>query len=191
MSPENPTHAAFNIRQQMFHECCAMAEYALAKGLQLPLDVAQTVDAFATAYDAVDNAPAQPDLAGLVSAHQTLSALVKPALPGSILLLNQEQKGSRIWTFLGPVPIIRQMMIAALFSMSFFILIALSPDITVGSGEILKSHGWPLLLSLLFYIAAAGLGPVLRLCTRPIPTSRRVLLTPPTTLHTGYVFAWA
>ena len=147
-----------DIQKQVFQECRTMAEYALSNGLAVPVDVVETIaaagqDPLPEATDA-----AKTGLDRLVSAHQTLSGLVKPALPRTILLLDREQKSNNIWGFLGPVSIIRQMMIAAFISTASFILIALSPDITVGAGDIFQSHGWPLLLNLLFYISAAGLG---------------------------------
>ncbi|HEX5337291.1 MAG TPA: hypothetical protein VFW53_02530 [Gallionella sp.] len=158
MNHEYTPIAAFNIREQLFQECRVMAEYSLANGLPLPLDVAKAIDEAAAA--AADASVARPDLADLVSAHQTLSELIKPALPRTILLLDQEQKTKRLRNVLGPVPIIRQMMVASMISVAFFILLALSPAVNTkaATGDILTSHGFPLLVNLLFYIAAAGLG---------------------------------
>lgn len=151
------------IREQLFQECRAMAEFSFANGLQVPVNVAKTIDEFTdmdTSPKESDTAPvkAKPDLERLVTAHHVLSSLVKPALPRTILLLDCEQNANSWLKILGPVSIIRQMMVALIFSLVAFIFLAITPDISVGAGDILKSGGEKLLLNLLFYIAAAGLG---------------------------------
>ena len=160
MSQASAPLQPLDLRDQVYQECRAMAEYAFANGLPVPVGTINTIEGYANppAADTPDTAAAPPDLGGLVAAHQVLANLIKPALPRTILLLDSEQKSGNTWRFLGPVAIIRQMMIASFVSMACFILLALSPDVTVGAGDILKSNGLPLLENLLFYIAAAGLG---------------------------------
>lgn len=162
MSLRKP-HRQLNIREQLFRECSSMAEYALSKGLQVPASVITALDVSAVpdaTPDTTGGIPAAtlPDAASLAAAHQALAELVKPALPQTLLLLDQERSSGGLWNYLGPIPIIRHMMIASLLSMIAFIALGLSPDVTTGAGDILKSDGLKLLLNLLFFIAAAGLG---------------------------------
>lgn len=155
-------HWQINIRQQLLLECRCMADYALTQGRQVPAAVITAIDVSAapdTAQADIGGTVAPlPDAAALTAAHQTLVELVKPALPQTLLLLDQERSSGGLWNYLGPIPIIRHMMIASLFSLVSFIGLALSPDVTVGAGDILKSDGLKLLLNLLFFISAAGLG---------------------------------
>ena len=100
-----------------------MAEYSFANGLQVPVNVAKTIDEFTVTDSSLEDsdiAPVQtkPDLERLVSAHHLLSSMVKPALPRTILLLDFEKNSDSWLNFLGPVSIIRQMMIAVIFSLA-------------------------------------------------------------------------
>jgi len=163
MSTINSQQTRLNIRELLFQECRSMVEYAFANGLPVPIEVAKTIDELnptASTPKELDEISEQPNpnLDSLVIAHQTLSALVKPALPRTILLLETEHRSNHFWNFLGPVPIIRQMMIASLMSLLLFVAFAYSADVTVGAGNILSTHGMPLLKNLCFYLAAAGLG---------------------------------
>ncbi|MFW2373813.1 MAG: hypothetical protein ACN4GM_11885 [Gammaproteobacteria bacterium] len=163
MNKTKQPYSQLYIREQLFQECRAMAEYSFANGLQVPVNVAKTIDVFTDAYfspEESDTTPvkAKPDLDRLITAHHVLSSLVKPALPRTILLLDCEQNTDSWLKILGPVSIIRQMMVALILSLAAFIFLALSRDITEGAGDILKSGGSKLLQNLLFYIAAAGLG---------------------------------
>lgn len=153
MSGEKQLYQPSDILQQVFLECRAMAEYSFANGLSVPVDVANTIEDFISA-----EGDDKPTLDRLVAAHQALAILVKPALPRTILLLDKEQKSDNMWNFLGPVSTIRQMMMASFISTACFILLALFPEVNVEGGDILQSHGVPLLMNLLFYISAAGLG---------------------------------
>jgi len=151
------------IREQLFQECRAMANFSFANGLHVPVNVAKAIDEFTDTDSSPkesDTAPvkAKPDLERLVTAHHVLSFLIKPALPRTILLLDCEQNTGSWLKILGPVSIIRQMMVALIFSLAAFIFLAISPDVSVGAGDILESDGLKLLQNLLFYIAAAGLG---------------------------------
>jgi len=163
MSKTKQPYSQLYIREQLFQECRAMAEYCFANGLQVPVNVAKTIDEFTDMYFSPKESEttpvkAKPDLDRLVMAHQILSSLVKPALPRTILLLDCEQNTDSWLKMLGPVSIIRQMMVALIISLVAFIILALSRDVSEGAGDILKSEGSELLQNLLFYIAAAGLG---------------------------------
>lgn len=163
MSKDSDPYAHLNIREQLIQESHSMAKYAISNGSQVPVDVLKTIESFARhpAHKAANDAPPPEslDLQPLIFAHQTLSGIVKPALPRTLLLLDKEQNTTnRFLQIFGPVPIIRQMMAAALFCLTLFILLSLSQDVAVNEGNMLRSHGWVLLQNLMFFLAAAGLG---------------------------------
>ncbi|MCK9200108.1 MAG: hypothetical protein M0P59_02280 [Gallionella sp.] len=155
-------YARLGISEQLYQESRAMAEYALSNGNQVPVDVLKTIDRFGSLRLSKHTKEANDepgiDLEPLIVAHQTLSAIVKPALPRTLLLLDREQDCNSRWLILGPVPIIRQMMVASLISLTAFIALSLSPDVAADAGNMLRSNGLVLLQNLLFFLAAAGLG---------------------------------
>lgn len=170
----NP-YGGLQLPQQIYMECRAMAEFALSKGLAVPPKAITTIEEFSdvmTANKATeDGAPLNEmptgastqmvpkrDLPELVSVHQTLSRLVQPATPQTILLLDMEQESDRRFKFLGPVGLVRQMMLAALASLIIFVGVVLTPYINDQGGNIFTMSGITLFLNLLFYMSAAGLG---------------------------------
>ena len=98
------------------------------------------------------------DIAPLVAVHDELAQTVQPATPQTILLLDIEQETSSVIKFLGPVGLVRQMMMAAIISLFVFVSSALSPSVKQDGGDILSGSGSELFLNLLFFLAAAGLG---------------------------------
>jgi len=157
----NP-YARLNLRDQLFREGRAMAEYALANGNKVPASVIKTIESFTVKSDNVVEEEASVrqdlDIEDLVVAHGILVKLVEPAKPKTILLLDMEQKAKGIFKFLGPVALIRQMMIAAILSLAFFVILAMTEAVSVNAGNIMSQFGPNLLINLLFYLAAAGLG---------------------------------
>ena len=162
--PMNP-YANLQLRRQIYLEARAMAEFALSKGRTVPAQVITTIEAFedeaepapAAANEGPDApaAPAKQPIDNLVQAHDELVALVAPATPKTILLLDMEQERNHFFKFLGPVGLVRQMMMLAILSLVLFIALSLSPS--VDSTE-LSAKGLPGLMDMLFFLAAAGLG---------------------------------
>lgn len=164
-------YSKLQLREQIYEESRAMAEYALARGTKVTASTVKTIESFEIhkkgAEDQGDTVTIRHDidLEPLVSVHEYLTTLVEPATPRTILLLDKEQEVSGFWKFLGPVSMIRQMMLAAAISLFLFIFIGLSADvnsnITKGNESIqtiLDLNGQILLMNLLFFLAAAGLG---------------------------------
>jgi len=161
MANSDQPYTGMGLREQLFMEARAMAEYALANGFKVPISVIQTLELFEVKSTEVLVEPdvnLQLPVDDLVRAHSALVRLVEPAKPSTILLLDCEQKSSSRLKFLGPVSLIRQMMVAAIISMVMFITLALSHYVKEDGGHILSSGGIPLLLNLLFFLSAAGLG---------------------------------
>lgn len=133
--------------------CEAMVRYALASGKPVPEPVVATVQ---DAIQVSSDGGAPRDLEGLVRAHTELVHIVAPATPRTILLLSQERE-SRL-AMLGPVRLVRHMLIVVIVLLVAFVVLATSPDVNHGSGDIFTTSGVPLLLNELFLLTAGGLG---------------------------------
>lgn len=160
-------YAGLSLRKQLYLEARAMAEHALANGSHVPAEVIKTIESFTTVTDVTGNEEDlssllknDADIDDLVDVHNMLVKIVEPAKPRTILLLDMEQKTTGFWKLLGPVSLIRQMILASITCLALFVLISLSGHVNsqIESSGILESQGIPLLLNLLFYLAAAGLG---------------------------------
>jgi hypothetical protein len=139
---------------QIVDACEAMVRYALASGKAVPESVVVAVqDAIQASSDG--GGPAR-DLDRLVRAHAELVHIVAPATPRTILLLSRERE-SRL-AMLGPVRLVRHMLIVVIVLLAAFVLLATSPEVNHGSGDIFTSSGMPLLLNELFLLTAGGLG---------------------------------
>ena len=97
------------------------------------------------------------DLTGI---HARLSAILMPATPRTVLLLDNESRRSGFWQFLGPVQLIRRMMFVAILFLIAFIVVSTSELVNAASVNegIFASSGFELLLNLGFLFCAAGLG---------------------------------
>jgi hypothetical protein len=146
------------LEQQLFEEAGAMARHAIAAGLTPDPEVMSAIARYEATAGSTTGSQPNAQLDGLLHAHMSLARLVDPAKPRTILMLAREQKKTGPLRILGPIPLIRQMMGAALISLCLFILLGLSPHVNPDGGNILHSDGLPLLLNLLFFLAAAGLG---------------------------------
>ncbi len=146
----NPDNTEPSLRDYLISECEAMAKYAFASGLAVPGILMQKLE---TAKKMQDGGINQ-----LTLVHERLAHIVAPATPRTILLLDTESQKKGVFKFLGPVPLIRRLMLAAILSLIAFVLLSLSPDVNTRGGGILESSGLPLLYNELFYLSAAGLG---------------------------------
>jgi hypothetical protein len=173
-----------SLREQLVRESIAMAKYAFASAKAVSGNIIQIIEHFANDVGILDIA--QEDIKGLTAqqkddektsseyigqegkltiktliiAHERLTRIVEPATPRTILLMDQEKRRKGKLAFLGPVPFIRRMMMAAIICLLLFITISLSPDINnePDAWNLYKLDGLALLLKELFLICSAGLG---------------------------------
>jgi hypothetical protein len=167
------------IRLQLIDECDAIARHALGEGVAIPAWIADVVERSSAEEREIESegkplsrsdphesgewnmtallAPSRVGLGELVRAHAALARMILPATPRGILLLSRGRIHGRLRA-LGPVRLIRQMLVVVIVMPAAFVAIAISPDIRANSGDIFNSSGFPLLLNELFYIAAGGLG---------------------------------
>jgi hypothetical protein len=143
------------LEKQVLLAAEAMVRYALASGLRVPASVVDTVRRADSTYR---HAPDEeiPEFDALLRAHAELVRIVAPATPRTILLVSEGRR-SRL-SMLGPVRLVRQMLIAVVVLLVSFVLLAMSPDVNARSGDPLTSSGPALLVNELFFIALGGLG---------------------------------
>jgi len=160
-SNNNQVHKV-SLREQLVLECTAMAKHAFASGLQVPEKTIRVLDGFTGQKPGTDGADEgeRMDSGPLILAHEQLTKIVEPAKPRTILLMDKESDRPGLLKFLGVVPFIRRMMLAAIVCLILFITISLSPAINnkPESWDLFQSSGWELLLKELFLLSAAGLG---------------------------------
>jgi hypothetical protein len=151
----------------MLRECRAMASHALASGDEVPASVLQTIQALGpTPQNAspTPNEQSSADMEQLTAAHQRLVTIVAPATPRAITLLQQEAAAGGVKRFFGAVPLVRQLMAAALIFLVMLVAFATSDATSVLPGaagnqwSIFTSSGKPMLIRLLFLMSAAGMG---------------------------------
>ncbi|HEV7589794.1 MAG TPA: hypothetical protein VGO40_16895 [Longimicrobium sp.] len=153
---KHPLPAALGVREQLVHESVAMAQYALASGMNVsPATVATLEQSRAAPADAPG------DIAAIVKVHDQLSKLVSPATPRALLLLGPDHAANNrggLKAMLGSVGLVRRMMIAAIVSMVVYIAVGLSPDVNGTVQTVQNNAGLPLLLNELAWLAAAAMG---------------------------------
>jgi hypothetical protein len=178
---------SMTLEHHVLAECLAMAKYAFSSGMIVPGWLAERLDAIATQVlqkevkssmtvdmlDAELDAEAEGELSvlpaevnptnplkELSTIHRNLAEIILPATPRTILLLASESARAGLWRFLGPVRLVRGLVLMALMCLASFVALATSADVnTVSvSKNILEIHGFPLLLNLLFLLTAAALG---------------------------------
>ena len=87
-------------------------------------------------------------LSELAVIHQALAAVVAPATPRTILLLAEESAHKHFFSFMGPVPLVRHMMLAAIVSLIGVVTIGLSSEVDQRnmSLSLLQLSGMPLFM---------------------------------------------
>lgn len=153
--------------QHVYAECEAMVKFALGSGLRIPAPLVEQFDFLskwsreklaAEAGEANPDAPIPKSLIRqLAVIHMELSEIVRPATPRTILLLHQDRNAH---SFLGPVPLIRRMMVATFVCLVVLIAVSLSPSVdgTAENASMTTASGIPLLLNELFFLMSAAIG---------------------------------
>src|ERR671914_1365021 len=135
----------------------AMLRYALASGIAVPAAIFEVVERAERRRAQDDPKPPSADeMRRLVHAHAELVRIVAPATPRTILLLSEGRR-SRL-AMLGPVRLVRQMLVAVLIMLVVFVGLSTTSYVNETSGDILTSTGLSLFVNELFFLAAGGLG---------------------------------
>lgn len=102
----------------------------------------------------------RPLMEDLLPAHNDLKGLVSPATPNALLANCDLINNTGFLRFLGPYPVVRHLALANIFFLLLFFGISLRPEVnlTTLNLSIYEQSGFPLLIKLVFLVAAAGLG---------------------------------
>jgi hypothetical protein len=105
------------------------------------------------------NSP-EVDAERLARIHGRLVEIVAPATPRTVLLLASETAKKRVWKFLGPVPLIRRMLVVAVVFLITLIVVSLSHfvDGNPNNFSFVHNSGISLLVNELFLLSAATIG---------------------------------
>ncbi|MBI5771552.1 MAG: hypothetical protein HZA93_27510 [Verrucomicrobia bacterium] len=149
------------LQNRLLSEAGAMAEAALSRGKDVPPKVITDIEAAKKARSGEQPVP-DDLLANLVSAHHTLARLIAPATPRTMMLLQVEGRSSNAFLrLLGPISLVRHLMLAAAVSLLAFIAMCYTPYTNPDQGaykSFLSLDGWQLLANIILYLSSAGLG---------------------------------
>jgi hypothetical protein len=166
------------LERHLLDECNAMAKYTLDAGKSVSANLLQELHDLELLFGSQNHStatdhdqqkisstptPKVKDIAiskKLALIHNSLSKTVAPARPDALLLLASEAQRGGLKLYLGPIPLIRHMMIVALISLSGFILVSLSGEIDGSSTSysLVGNSGYSLFYNELFLLTAAAVG---------------------------------
>jgi hypothetical protein len=158
-----------------------MVQYALSTGRVVPAEVMERLDraisalggqvAVATPDSGDDEPPTGAEsrtasvtttsrLVSLAAAHAGLALAIVPATPEAVRLIADERERHPLWCEFGPLPLVRQMLGLALFSLVILLGVSISAVIDTAnmSASLLELSGYPLLMVEVFLVSAASLG---------------------------------
>lgn len=141
-----------SLSEQAYQECLAMAKYALASGKRIPQGTMEILQKFASRSKS-------QNIKSLVQIHEKLARVIAPATPQTILILETEAAKKNFFNFLGLLPLVRRLMLAAFIFLTLFIGVQTFPEADLAiNPNILDTEYGIFLLLVLTLIAAAGLG---------------------------------
>lgn len=144
------------LRREMTAEIQLMLRFAWSRGLALPDELGEGLATLERPSSMDGGAP----LAALASIHAGLTRAIAPALPVTLCLMDL-QAHDRGWrSFMGPIANVRRLLGAAFTFLGLFVLLSLSPSLTVATmnADIYAADGLPQLVVLSFLLSAAGIG---------------------------------
>ncbi len=144
-----------SIKHYLLEECCAMIKHLSADGKTIPAIASALLTA--DKKQCSDNSLHEEEV---LKIHNELSRKIAPARPKTIWLLCKESQKKGILNFLGPVNLVKRLMLVAIISLILFIIISLSNHINNENvhDTIFEKSGMSLFIILSFYITSASLG---------------------------------
>ena len=159
-----------SLKRQLLEECVTMANYALTSGISVPGKVLIAIEEVITDRKEEQPKPSGEELSDvelerLNAAHQILSQLVAPSTPRTIHLMARQQVKYPVLCHIGPLPLIRWLLGAAIMFLVLLIGLAttdatnlVDPEGNPTDWSIFNSSGTTLLTRMMFLLSAAGLG---------------------------------
>jgi len=162
-APRNspPAETGNPLKDAIEAEVLAMLRFAWSRGLSLPADVGQRINSLDAAVQGPSGGMGVGlPLAALAELHADLARAVAPAMPITLLLMENplNQKGWR--AIAGPIDNLRRLMIAAVAFMLLFIGISLCSSLNAETmrGDIYNLNGPQQMVVMIFLLSAAGIG---------------------------------
>jgi hypothetical protein len=145
---------------QLQTECELMAAYALRHGLPVSPDIVSRIAQLSGLLGSGVSRQRHVLLHELADMHYKLRVAVAPSTPLAIELLMPDRLMRQRFAWLGPVPLIRRLTIAAIGFLCAVLLTGLSAEVSTKniSLGLLDSSGTVLLANALFLLFCAGLG---------------------------------
>lgn len=134
------------VLQELTNEINNMLSFAIYNGIIINTDINALIES--------------KNVENLINAHNLLVKNVAPATPKSIEFtktIRDNEKGKSIFNRL---PLVRNLILLALFFLAMFILTGISPNVNNNSLDegVLNNNGWSLLLNIGFLASISGLG---------------------------------
>jgi hypothetical protein len=153
-----------DIYDNLFCGCKRMLQHALSSGISVPTRILTVLEPICPPSPQEAPPADKPDkpklsLTQLGKAHAQLVKLVQPATPGALIYLAEQRakKRSSWLRFLGPVPLVRGLVIVAAVSLIALLGLSLIKGVD-GHLDWANECGWVLLCEELFLLASAGVG---------------------------------
>ena len=143
------TRGSEDVVEQLLLETRAMARYALASGVEIPAGI----------FCIIEDTPATcADRTAVARVHNQLAKLVAPAKPGTIRILEDERRNTGALRYLGPINLIRWLMMVSILFVAAFVGLATRTDAGAASARVANTgEGWSLSV-VAYLLAAAGVG---------------------------------
>jgi len=172
---DNFDYSQATMKEQLIKECVEMSKYAFQNGINVPPVLIRRLEVIVEKHDPragvkEDGIPREKtheeeisdtkEIKRLAAIHDHLTKEVAPATPKTIVMLSLDEAKKNAFSFLGPIPFIRRMMLATFISLSTLILVSLSDQVNKESivKGLFESSEIELLLNLLFILSAAAIG---------------------------------
>lgn len=136
--------------EEIVVQCRALLKYSLEKGLVLEHDQVYLLE----------SKTFNGTMEQLLDLYNYLVALVKPANPKTIWVMEKCEDDPKWLRMLGPLPVVRQFTALAIISLLVLIATSLSPLVSVNTIQLsmLQGHGWEQVYRLMFLLACASVG---------------------------------
>ena len=138
------------IKDSLLKECRVMSDFAFANGKNVePAQIAP-----------LHKEDKDINSTELLPVYNYLVQLIKPAIPGTLVLFEKNRQSNKRFKFLGPLPIVRQFMLLCIISLVALITVSLSPHVNAHSIQLsmLQGEGFDQALRLAFLLSCASVG---------------------------------
>lgn len=141
-----------DMRDKLLNECIVASNFALGRGRKVKSQYLQAISNYSKDQENESN------LEKLAETHRSLSKLIWPVTPERAVSWDEEDDGLGFVKSGVPFMIVFKLKIVSLVSILFFIGMSMCYMVHRPLSYILEYAEWELLLTMLYYISAAGIG---------------------------------